>query len=686
MRRGTLQKLFRWCSLGLLLWGFLFLGCGGQAELSVPKTPEALTDYFVHSFLMDEAEISGICSNLLEEQPDKYAGFVKINAMTDQSGRIGSALRGEVSYHLSVLFGSLGISPAECNTEQLLSSAYQGRFALAAGAASLDFDALLKARGSCKDALEKKFDQFDKIGTADEAPAAEDRQSRLFQAFIRSSDLTVDRILDDPMRVARLLDLSPAVITAMIHFSGALEGLVDKVAQAIPLFGNFARIGLSHLAAEISAWGLEVVLDRLEQGRVIRRANVARAACRVLARGDNRPNIGETLLKRAVLRFSPHAKQAYPPAVLCSEMKSKGRDLCLEVYAGLELDVPGQPRSDQGYGWLVPELPPENPRDDFISLGQLSATLINATDLCSNSECSRDEINRIASISAFHKRDAKPENAAYFKAELGRIDVVMSSLERRISELGEQMNSGFGSVNHAQQSLRGDIVGLRSEMVKVQEQNLQYQSDALKILSNSEKTCSCVLKMKRTEAERARLANAFERCNLGLDHDCLKGVSVDQKSLNNALVAFGFDVAAGSAFDTCGVEPNAGEGMAVVEQIKKLIREYKPLKVEVRAHSDQLDPTLKCQSSAGVKDNLELSRKRAEAVRARLCDDPYFKAMNKPCEELIAAEGAGDQLPIVQCPTDRNTGSAMECHAKNRRLSFSFLDSQKLMLSGECAR
>jgi OOP family OmpA-OmpF porin len=90
----------------------------------------------------------------------------------------------------------------------------------------------------------------------------------------------------------------------------------------------------------------------------------------------------------------------------------------------------------------------------------------------------------------------------------------------------------------------------------------------------------------------------------------------------------------------------------VVDEVAEIIKAHPELvKIRIEGHTDNV---------GGARSNLDLSRRRAAAVRA------YLITRGVEAERLIA-EGYGDQNPIAD-----NTNE--EGRARNRRVAFTILD------------
>lgn len=673
-----------------LLWIFCIAACSGVSlQCDTALTPQNLQGYLIEKLLVEEAEVAALCSDLTENDSTKYDAWMRAPRPADAIGAIGRVLQSEMADHFTALIRSLGVPAGECGPAAL-------RDALNARSkgAGVELSADLT---KCKAALTRRFKELEEIGDASQNPD-ELRRARVYKAFIKSSGLTADDVLKDPIRAAKLLDFSPAVITGLIYFANEADSLVDRAASSIPLVGSIARVALSHITAEILAYGLEAGLDALERTSLISRASVARAACRVYERGEARPSVTTRLLKRAILRFSPELSAHYPPALACADMRREGRDVCREVRD--QMDGPHPDGMDEEYNWLTPSLPLPRRKPAEGDATEMAAMLSAATEICEN-KCTKEELNQIAGISMFHRTELTKEHAEFFRSQMQSIDATLWAMEARAGVERRRFANIEGSLGGLAQSV-GNVetrVGMLQGAVdlgfqsgsRASDEMLKQEAAAL-LLLRSPNASECVLSMKQVEAARARLARQFEHCNLGIETDCLHGVTVVPPSLSNALVPFDFDIAAPDVFDSCGFEPNATNGAAVVTAITRLIAAWEPARIEIRAHSDTvwLNPTCQEKVSQECKDhkkthdecNLELSLKRAIEVKKMICKDPYFNGKN--CDAMVAAYGVGDKQPIAICPKDQYTGKAAECHAKNRRFGLSFMDSKGLSLTGKC--
>ena len=123
-------------------------------------------------------------------------------------------------------------------------------------------------------------------------------------------------------------------------------------------------------------------------------------------------------------------------------------------------------------------------------------------------------------------------------------------------------------------------------------------------------------------------------------------IAADASALLEELNKSGHVAVYGINFETGKAAITAGSAKAL-DEVVKLLKENADLKLRVEGHTD---------NQGKSKDNLELSKKRADAVKERL-------VKNGVEADRLATEGFGDKKPVADNKTD-------EGKATNRRVEL----------------
>ena len=124
-------------------------------------------------------------------------------------------------------------------------------------------------------------------------------------------------------------------------------------------------------------------------------------------------------------------------------------------------------------------------------------------------------------------------------------------------------------------------------------------------------------------------------------------LAVGAADTRNRLVTEGRFVTRGILFDV-NSDKIKGESYGVLKEISTVLKENAELKIKIIGHTD---------SDGDDKSNLDLSKRRAESVKAMLSKEFGIDATR------IQADGKGESEPV-----DKNTSS--EGKANNRRVEF----------------
>ena len=150
-------------------------------------------------------------------------------------------------------------------------------------------------------------------------------------AALRRDFESAAALLQDPEKLAVALNLSGAVVTAMVYFSTSLTEVARSVAEDIPVASGMARLVLESVLELVLSELAEAVLVELERTRLVSAMAVAREACGVYEHRESYPGPTLALLRTLVLRVAPDQDVRERLTSICAHPDVADYELCDEV-------------------------------------------------------------------------------------------------------------------------------------------------------------------------------------------------------------------------------------------------------------------------------------------------------------------------------------------------------------------
>ncbi|MBN1946011.1 MAG: hypothetical protein JW797_10065 [Bradymonadales bacterium] len=657
--------------------GLLILALAGSLLVlsGCPKSPlsseEALQLLFNQLWAEDQL-VFATCRALNAEDSSQMAGLLSASQMADAAKN--ELLREAVENHGSLL-SALGIDVNLCSPQAIIQRSLLSAGVPAHVLANLGGLGAVPSfsETGCMEQAVTRFNQLEQALSGRQP--ADTNSLRLYQA-LRTAGVTAERLLSDPVGLARLIDLSPAVIYTVIYFADRMDDLTEQLSGGFGFARGFVRLLLDQVAAELLAVTTGHLLDRLEDATLISRASISRHACRLYEGATSRPQTTVRLLKRMVLRFqvSEPGGQAslYAMAGFCDQLSDRG--VCEEMADELEMEdlFDPQRRGSDRYTVLVPSLPAESDSLSRRPPADWSDQILEAAERCAE-PCNLESINQTASLLAFTQQQPQVIPDAVFN------DV--------ITQISQGVHTDLEIIRNQVGSLEREVVGTRQTMLALV--NL-YREGASSADVLRQDLINTLMRLSNCQAEyesvrRARIAFVQDVLRVTEPVTCEGGpdtyvsgrfpsVRIPSGAVCDPSQSFDFDISTDGLFNTCDDIP-LPEGERMLTELFASLVQLRPQSIMVMGHADQR-PIETGECMARFLNNTVLSEARAQRVGelARQSIGGQLPGLQ------IQTIGVGDINPRESCPP----GSSDECHRKNRRVTLRLIGATGVSFTFSC--
>lgn len=644
----------RWVPALLFVAALLLTGCPKNLPLTSDAATTALSKYWFD----EENQIYGVCNAISLQRAGEPSEKAALDAVfSPQSGaaaatRVSQELRAEVVEGLGSIFKTLAVEAGACVPQTILQGALLG--------SPVGEPCLTKLDAALKGSL-------DEPGT------------KVRAALRRAGFDDAKSILQNPIRAARLLDFSPAVVSAFVGLAKHAETTLDNILEDVkyPVVGAVARSVARELAAEAIAAGLDVFLDKLESENLVRAPALARRACELYPSAQQHAGLVTVRgLKRIILRFDLGASPSHAPHLACKTEVVPAK-LCEEIQHKSTKDdaapaVPPPPRFATAF----------RPATDK-TIADVHARLAVATKFCSlptedgaskketRVECTFDYLGAVVSVLQTYRLESTASAALVRERMLEVTD--------RLSELG----SSLIAVRSDLEDVKGAVAGAAAA---------DY-AEAARSEALHKKTLSLLLALTncRDEYDQVISARIAQAKKLGLSHaggvlpanvcttlpaEATFGkqlgstrVETTQASVCDVFSPLQLTIATDNAFAECAPAPDEATSGAVKE-LAQLMCEGAPADSEPHivlvGHTDQQPLGDACKKATGFTSNLPLSIARSNGIALSVMAGFGTRCRTGKIEVL----GWGEARPVR--PDCRAEDKA--CHALNRRVTIELVD------------
>lgn len=150
-------------------------------------------------------------------------------------------------------------------------------------------------------------------------------------ATLRAGGASLRAVVERPAELARVLDLSGPLLTAMIYFANGLDTLAQRVTSQLGPASGVASLVVEEIVAGFVATAAEQILRELERHQMAEPVAIARASCAVYRGRESYPRPTVELLRRLILRVAPESERRFAAAALCADKKADLGDLCEDI-------------------------------------------------------------------------------------------------------------------------------------------------------------------------------------------------------------------------------------------------------------------------------------------------------------------------------------------------------------------
>lgn len=624
---------------------------------STPFSADAAASALGTHWFDEENQVYATCSALGITKPADAAERASLSAAfspakaADRAQRIANELRAEIEEGLGAVLKSLEVEADACQPAALLASSL--------GGAPIGEP----CRAKLEDAMKK---------TLPEAGA------KIRTALRKAGFVDASSILRDPLRVARLVDFSPAAVSAFVGLAKHAETSIDDVLRGLdyPVVGAVARGVTRELAADAIAAGLDLFVEKLEASTLVRAPSLARRACELYPAAQQHAGLVTVRgLKRLILRFDPGVKPSHAPSRACGG-GGVPRELCAKVQrAGSGDDSKTAPSA--------PTLPAAPRPATTSTVAGAQARLEAATRFCSlpsedgttkkeaRVECTFDYLSAVVSVLETYRLDANT-SASVVRDRLlevtARLDELKSSLDTVRSELDDVRGMVTGAAAaDAAEAARNDALQKKTLALLVAVTSCRGEYDkvvAARIAEVSRLGLQSGGAAVPADACTSLPANAVFARSLGATR-----IETTQASVCDVFGPLQLAIATDGAFDECAPSPDPVTSEAV-EQLARSLCDGAAAGSEPHlvliGHTDQQPLGEACKKATGFTSNLPLSIARANGIAQSVSRGFGARCGTGKLEVL----GWGEARPIrPDCHVEDKA-----CHAVNRRVTVELVD------------
>lgn len=490
------------------------------------------------------------------------------------------------------------------------------------------------------------------------------------------------------LALARELDFSRVVLIRMAEVAQVSEQAIDDVTSSFGRLAGVIRVPLKLVVAEALVRINELVLVAIEQRGLIAPTDTARNSCQLLRQGSYKTTVQTRLLRRTVLRF-----EAPPTDSTCDATSSacamtstpRGktvRDLCDEI------DKPGQNhcrralrrmgvRRDEIAETLDPtHLLRKQPDDsDTIpdAVDDQATAIQQAAEYCHSHDPTLRCIGDVAGILIYAPTTVNEVNVSFTDAGIVALGEQLTGIRRALDAIDELTRHDAGQAAEHFRILYGQVHAVGTEVSGRLTEKVEVALSP-RCKQKAEKVEKNRIGHMQALADRLKISLATVTCEKPRTADreqvdsVVDGVEVmfDREAMCNPFTQsyLSFAVRDGSMFGSCSCSLTAGsQGEKLARAVADLAKASNLKLIEeiiIIGHSDSTNINSPCGECENVRQNDELSKKRAEAFAVAVKD-----SLGEGLRPKVRTEGVGSMRPVNDKPCLTDDAA---CHAKNRRI------------------
>lgn len=485
-------------------------------------------------------------------------------------------------------------------------------------------------------------------------------------AVFAKAGLDAGAVLEDPIKAMSFADTSYALVLGATYVADKADELAVELASNTGFFQGAAQLAGRRAATEVLAALFNLLIDELADGQAIQKAAVARAACSLYTRGESRPAVTTSLLRRAILRFAVPEKTAgaapeSAAASMCaaaSKADAFGKDVCEEMWAlvgGAEIRIrePGaegkqvEPRAAKWADVREPRLLSLAVEKDR-GAGGAQKKVEQALSACR--DCTLETLRGELGAAASAQRRA----AEKILAAISGMDARFEAQARLIEEVSAQARRE-----------RDERGRLHTQLVTLAQKLAACADERSRVIAARREVARTRLRQE-VSCGKASAESKPETISVGgLD------VLFDRAMICDPARPFVLTVSTEKLFGKCD-DVSGGDAF---EAMAELIPEARPREVLLLGHTDAW-PIESESCKKKHASNLMLSIARAKAAKAALVKH------RASLETIVEADGVGEHEPL-EC-SKWGIPKGMECDARSRRVTLR-IQSAELTFDASCA-